>query len=137
MADIATVIGQLVARGWPRSYVEVNPPCWYAYSSDDSWNGVLEDPDHAPSLEGQKAKLVIAPPAVYYLFVDVAPNGALGATSVEVHDGLTCADGTAGVIWEWLGLDEVLAQARLLYLRWEVDELMQAMADGCVRRSDD
>ena len=131
MADISNVIGQLVARGWSRSYVEVNPPCWYAYSSDDSLNGVLEDPDHAPSLEGQEATLVIAPPTVYFLFVKVAPNGELGATTVEVHDGQgPSADGTAGVIPVWLGLDEVLAQARLIYLRWEAQELMGAQADG-------
>jgi hypothetical protein len=130
MADISNVIGQLVACGWPRDYANVLPPCWYAYGSDGSLSEPLEDPDYAPSLEGQEATLVIAPPTVYFLFVKVAPNGELGATTVEVHDGQgPSADGTAGVIPVWLGLDEVLAQARLIYLRWEVQELMRAQAD--------
>jgi hypothetical protein len=130
MADISNVIGQLVARGWPRDYANVLPPCWYTLALNGSLAEPLEDPDYAPTLEGQEAMLVIAPPAVYLLYVEVAPNGELGATTVEVHDGQgLSADGTAGVIPVWLGLDEVLAQARLIYLRWEAQELMGAKAN--------
>jgi hypothetical protein len=131
MAELSTVISELISKGWPRDYADVVLPCWYTFAKNSPLDEPLEDPDYAPDLEGREAFLAIAPPTAYYLFVEVAPDGELGSTSVDVHDGQgPCADGTAGVIPVWLGLDEVLAQARLLYLNWEVQALMEAQANG-------
>jgi hypothetical protein len=127
MADLSSVIASLVGMGWPRDYADVNPPCWYTYAKDSPLHEPLEDPDYAPDVTDMESTLVIAPPAVYFLFVDVAPTGVLGATHIEVHDGQgPMVDGSAGIIPVWLGLNEVLAEARLLYLQWEVQQLREA-----------
>lgn len=126
MANLSSVIASLVGMGWPRDYAEVNPPCWYVYAKDGLHDS-LEDPDYAPTVIGLASTLVIAPPAAYFLFVDVAPTGELGTTQIEVYDSQgPMVDGEAGVIPVWLGLNEVLAEARLLYLQWEVQQLRES-----------
>jgi len=127
MSELSTVINQLVAKGWPRDYANVSPPCWYCYTKGSALSEPLEDPDYAPSLEGKESVLVIAPPAAYFLYVDMSPSGELGSTKVEVHDGQgPWGDGTAGTIPVWPGLDAALAEARLLYLQWEVQAMREA-----------
>ena len=128
MADhISRAIAALTSRGWPRDYLRAKEPCWYCYAKGSVLDERLEDPDYAPSLEGRESRLVIAPPTVYSLYVDVSPTGELGNTRVEVHDGQgPMEDGTAGEIPAWPGLEEVLAQARLIYLQWEVQQLREA-----------
>jgi len=123
MAELSNVISSLVAKGWPRDYAQVEPPCWYLLSED--WSR-LDDPDFAPDVAGRPATLVIAPPAAYFLYIDVLPDGSLGSTTIEVHDGQgPMGDGTAGLIPAWPGLEAALVQARLIYLQWEEQQLRE------------
>ncbi len=127
MTELSTVISSLISKGWPRDYADVVLPCWYTFAKNSPLDEPLEDPDYAPDLEGREAFLAIAPPTAYYLFVKVTPDGELGSTDVEVHDGQgPSADGTAGSIPVWPGLEAALAEARVVYLQWEAQELREA-----------
>ena len=128
MADhISSAVAALTAKGWPRDYSRAKEPCWYAFANGGLLDDPLEDPDYAPFLEGRQSTLVIAPPTAYSIYVDVSPTGELGSTTIEVHDGQgPMEDGTAGEIPAWPGLEEALAQARLIYLQWEVQQLREA-----------
>ncbi|QVV66781.1 hypothetical protein [Synechococcus sp. LA31] len=126
MSELSNVISELVAKGWPRDYAQVEPPCWFTFAKSSPAAEPLEDPDYAPDLEGRESILVIAPPTAYFLFVEVGPSGELGSTNIEVHDGqVHMGDGTAGEIPVWPGLEAALDQARLIYIQWEVQQLRE------------
>ena len=126
---LSNITSTLVTRGWSRDYHLGAFPCWYI-GCPNALYGSLEEPVIPP---GEAAKLCLQPNRYCYLMVVVNPRGELGATQVEAWEGKGPTEGgLIGEIPAWTDLDDVLAQARLLYLEWELEQIRDWVKEGGV-----
>jgi hypothetical protein len=126
---LSNITSTLVTRGWSRDYHLGTFPCWYI-TCPNALYGSLEEPEIPP---GEAATLCLQPNRHYYLLIVVNPRGELGATQVEAWEGQgPTEDGLIGEIPAWTDLDDVLAQARLLYLEWELEQIRDWVKEGGV-----
>ena len=130
--DLARVIDQLVAKGWPRDFLTANPRCWCILTNDtiDDYAAATKDPNsepgYVPRIKGVRGDLIISPSPHYSITVPINASGCLGRPEVEVFDGQgQWAEGFAGAveIWGKVNLDNILSSSHRLYLEWELKHL--------------